>query len=160
MFYFQIIKKKSVRILVKGCIFVANIYDNLINSNVMGEIKSGFDTNEGILYTKPVGDITIDYMLNGIEMLSANKELPKDLKILENALEAKATFQSKDISMLAEKLDIALENFNSIRHAVVHKNHLNTAFAILIGNKIKNHKYTLKVFSSVEAANAWLLMCI
>ena len=45
---------KFLQILVKGCIFVANIYDNLINSNVMGEIKSGFDTKEGILYTKPV----------------------------------------------------------------------------------------------------------
>jgi hypothetical protein len=80
------------------------------------------------------------------------------LKILEDAQEAIATFQTNEINMLAEKLDIALENYSSVRHAVVHKNHLNTAFAILISNKIKNNKYTLKVFSSVKAAKAWLVM--
>ena len=122
----------------------------------MIEHKIGFDPIDGILYTRTSGITTLKHMLEGIERVASNKSLPRKLKILEDAREAKTTFSIKELSILHEKLGHSLGDYVSVRHAVVHNDPKNFALTMLIQKLANNEKYGLQVFSSVEAAKKWL----
>jgi len=117
-----------------------------------------FDPIDGILQTFSSGVTTLEHMLKGIDSLGSNRELPRHLKILEDGRGAHTTFPSKDISILVDRLELALADYLSICHAVVHDDPKNTALAFLINSHMKNEKYTLEVFSTMEAARLWLLL--
>jgi hypothetical protein len=117
-----------------------------------------FDPNDGILYTYSSNVTTLEHMLQGIDGIISNKELPRELKILEDGRGAQVTFPPKDLSILVDKLELALVHYHSICQAVVHDDPKNTALAVLINNHMKNEKYVLEVFSTVEAARHWLLL--
>ena len=124
---------------------------------LMSENKNGFDPNEGILYTLSKGVTNIEDMLTGINSLTSNKLLPRNLKILEDAQDAIATFSAKELNIIIQKLEEVLIVYDSIKHAVVHKNPKNTALSMLIGMRVNNPKYSLATFSTIEAAKEWVL---
>jgi hypothetical protein len=117
-----------------------------------------FDPNDGILYTYSSNVTTLEHMLQGIDGIISNKELPRELKILEDGRGAQVTFPPKDLSILVDKLELALLQYLSLRQAVVHDDPRNTALAVLINRHMKNEKYVLEVFSTIEAARLWLLL--
>jgi hypothetical protein len=117
-----------------------------------------FDPNDGILYTYSSNVTTLEHMLQGIDGIISNKELPRDLKILEDGRGSQVTFPPKDLSILVERLELALIQYRSLRQAVVHDDPRNTALAVLINRLMKNEKYILEVFSTMEAARLWLLL--
>ena len=117
----------------------------------------GFDPSDGVLYTRSADNTNLEDMLRGISSLKSNKTLPRKLKIVEDGRGVLVTFPVKDLVVLAKQLVLALDEYTSIRHAVIHDNPKNTAFAVLIGQQVKHGKYSLQVFSTYEAAREWVI---
>ena len=115
-----------------------------------------YHEEEKILYVTFDGIIDIQDMFSGLKYLEEDPRLPDNLKILENAEKAHVTFNENDIPGLIENLERTIIKFTSVRHAVVHTNPVNTAYAMLGEQLVRKSKYTLKVFSNTEAAKAWL----
>jgi len=124
--------------------------------NNISNVEKRFDEKEGILYIKATGDLKIEYMLNGIELLSNSDFLPRQLKIFEDSRESKAVFSLDELKLITYKLGLLADKYISIRHAVIHLDPINTAYAMLLNENNKNKKYILKVFSTAEAATIWL----
>ncbi|MBK7172696.1 MAG: hypothetical protein IPH84_05580 [Bacteroidales bacterium] len=116
------------------------------------------DTINNILYVTTIGDIDLENMLNGVSYLEQAEDLPRDLKVLEDATSSKAVFKVSDIEIITERLDKVVKKYSSIRHAVVHSDPTNTAYTILASMMIKHPNYSLKVFSTKDAAKHWLTM--
>jgi len=115
-----------------------------------------FDEKENILYTKVSGIVHLEDMFKSAEYLATDRSLPRILRIVEDAREAKVSFSENELHLLARKIEIAADNFISIRHAVIHSCPMNTAFSILISEMIKRENYYLKVFSTMEGAKDWV----
>ena len=123
----------------------------------MTEIETGFDPVKGIIYNKrAAGILHLDDMLEELSLLNNNKTLPRNLKVLEDARDTIVSFSAKEIPILIKKLENVLEDFGSIRHAVVQKEAKNAAYTILVEEFMKNKMYSIKVFSTVHAATIWI----
>jgi hypothetical protein len=123
----------------------------------MKELKCEFDPIKGILYYKRFAGITtLDEIFEEFNQLINTKKLPKNLKILEDGRENQISFSTKDLDLLIGRLEMVVDDFTSIRHAVVYTDIRNKAYTILIGNMIKTSKYCVEVFSTLEAAEMWI----
>ncbi len=120
-------------------------------------INLSFDYQENILNVKPLGSINLVDILNGYENLINNKSLPKELKILVDYRETVINISEDELPFIIEKVEILLENFISIKQAIIHDNPKSTAFAMLISLHIKSEKYRLQIFSTIESAKRWLI---
>ena len=123
----------------------------------MSTHEVGYDPNDGILYIRSADNASLDDMLRGIDSLMSNSSLPRELRILEDGRGIHVTFPASDIAVIVERLCCALDEYSFIRHAVIHDDPKNTAFAVLLGLQVKHEKYTLKVFSTYKAARNWVL---
>ena len=119
-------------------------------------VEHRFNAEKGVLYALVTGKIEFEEMMERAEMLGQRKDLPRDLKILEDAREAIAGFGVSEIKPMLRNMEKHLHNYDSVRHAVVHSNPLNTAFALMADQFRKDKKYRIRVFSTVEAAEKWL----
>lgn len=112
--------------------------------------------NNGILYGISEGKITVQEMLMAIDYCLNNKELPRNLLILEDARLANPEFSPQDLSRIAEKQKKLFPLYQSVRHAVIHNTPENTALAMVFEQKHISPAYKLKVFSTEEGALIWL----
>ena len=111
--------------------------------------------NGFILDVKTNPKVSIDDMLGGLEYLN-NMELPRELRILEDATDAIVSFGINDIELLMKKMYNIAKKYTFIRHAVIHNSPKNTAFTMLMQqNKIASN-YSLEVFSTKKSALKWL----
>ena len=112
--------------------------------------------NNGILYGISEGRITVQEMLEAIDYCLNNKELPRNLLILEDARLANPEFSPQDLSRIAEKQKKLFPLYQSVRHAVIHNTPENTALVMVFEQKHISPAYKLKVFSTEEGALIWL----
>jgi hypothetical protein len=119
-------------------------------------VENVFNEEDGILYVTIKGESDLQDMLNAMEYFATNPKLPRNLKILENATDAKILIKVGDLELIAEKLMIHLRNFDSIRHAVIHTEPMGSAFVIIITKMINHSGYILNEFSTEKAAKIWL----
>lgn len=115
------------------------------------------NSSEEYLYFQSPAELDIDAMYAGIEHIKTSQEYPRDLRILEDATGVESKIKIEDIDAILVKMYDAAENYNSIKHAVVHDKPGNTAIALLFEHYIENSKYDLKVFSTEDAAKKWLV---
>lgn len=108
------------------------------------------------LFVKSKALVSLEDMLNGISYLENDKNLPRDLRILEDASQVEVSFNISDLTLIAEKMKEAAQAYNSIKHAVIHDSPKNTAFAYIVENKQDASNYFLSVFSTEKAALEWL----
>ena len=97
-----------------------------------------FNKSEGILLITVSGTFGINHMFKAIDSFS-NVTLTED-----------------ELHLIIERLKSHLFKFNSIRHAVIHLDPVNTAFASLVAERLSGGNYFLKVFSNEEYALHWL----
>ncbi len=121
-------------------------------------VRKKMDINKSILYVTTIGNVELESMLTGVAYLEQAEGLPKNLKILEDATFAKAVFKLSEIEIITEQLDNVIKKYSSIRHAVIHSDPTNTAYTILASMMIRQPNYSLKVFSTKDAAEHWLSM--
>jgi hypothetical protein len=119
-------------------------------------VENRFDEKEGILYVKISGEVGLQDMFQTMGFLLQGSSLPKDLKILEDARFATVLFNLNDLDIIAEKMQQSLKDFDTVRHAVIHSSPKNSAFTIIISQKVNFNGYLLKEFSSEKSAKAWL----
>jgi hypothetical protein len=119
-------------------------------------IKPINDASGTIIFVKQHGVVTLENMRLGISFLRDNKDLPKNLRILEDSTDVKVTFSIKEIDFLVEALNETTQNFSTVKHAVILNSPVNTVFAMILASKKLVKNYELSVFSSVSAALAWL----
>jgi hypothetical protein len=119
-------------------------------------IEYKFNEIEDTLFITVSGTFGLDHMFKAIDSFAGDNSLPRILKILEDARFSNVTFSEEEIQSLIERLKSHLFQFNSIRHALIHLDPVNTAFAILVSEKLSGDKYILKVFSNEEYALHWL----
>lgn len=119
-------------------------------------VEKRFDPDKNILYVTSKGNIEVEGMMRGIEFIGQEKSLPRNLKILEDATEAKVAYSHSEIEIIMRSLMKAIDHFESLRHAVVLTDPANTAFAILASLMISKPNYSLQVFSTLKAAEHWL----
>jgi len=119
-------------------------------------IEYKFNEIEETLFITVSGTFGIDHMFKAIDSFANDNSLPRNLKILEDARFSNVTFTEEEIQLIIERLKSHLFKFTSIRHAVIHLDPVNTAFAILVGDRLSGEKYILKVFSNEEHALHWL----
>ena len=120
-------------------------------------IEFNFNKSEQILYVECSGEIEIDDMFKYVKKLGNDDTLPRKLLILEDAKKSYVQFTEKQLPELITKLEVILPKYKTIRHAVIHSEPLNTAYAIILDNKVEKENYRLKVFSTVQAARKWLI---
>ena len=108
------------------------------------------------LYFKSPQEVDFKAMLAGIEKIKDDQSLSRDLIILEDARDVKAQLSLEEVDQLLELMSEAANNYNSIKHAVIHNNPESTAIALLFEHRIKNLNYNLKVFYTEKAATQWL----
>ncbi len=119
-------------------------------------VENRFDEKEGILYVKISGEVSLQDMFQAMGFHIQNNHLPKDLKILEDARQAKVLFNISDLDEISYKMKQSLKDFDTVRHAVIHSSPKNSAFTIIISQKVNFNGYLLKEFSSERSAKAWL----
>jgi hypothetical protein len=119
-------------------------------------IEYKFNEIEETLFISVSGTFGIEHMFKAIDSFTEDNSLPRNLKILEDARFSNVTFTEEEIQSVIERLKSHLFKFNSIRHAVIHLDPVNTAFAMLVGDRLSCENYILKVFSNEEYALHWL----
>jgi hypothetical protein len=119
-------------------------------------IEYKFNEIDETLYITVSGTFGINHMFKEIDSFANDNSLPRKLKILEDARNLNVTFTEDEIQLLIERLKSHLFKFDSIRHALVHLDPVNTAFAMLVSERLSGNNYLLKVFSDEEYALHWL----
>ncbi len=119
-------------------------------------IKINYDNKIKVLFVECSGIIEIEDMLEYVNNFGNDNTLPRDLLIFENASKADVKFTANDLPLLLEKLFTVLPNYKTIKHAVIHSDPVNTAFAMIINKETTNNNYKIKVFSTEKAAMDWL----
>jgi len=119
-------------------------------------IEYKFNEIEETLFITVSGTFGINHMFKAIDSFANDNSLPRKLKILENASHSNVTFTEEEIQLIIERLKSHLFKFNSIRHALVHLDPVNTAFTMLVGDRLSGNNYILKVFSNEDYALHWL----
>ncbi len=99
---------------------------------------------------------TLNDMYNGVEFIHNDNSLPRDLRIYEDSRGVKATFNLKDLDQLIKKILEISKSYKSIKHAVVHNKSLYVAFGLFAEKLTSGKIYTMRVFSTPEAAWDWL----
>jgi hypothetical protein len=119
-------------------------------------VEKKLDVSNNILHVKSAGDVQLDGMLRGVEFIEKSTDLPRRLRILEDASTAKVTFNHTEIEIIMKHLEQAAQHYESIRHAIIVSDPKTTAFTMLAAIMINNKNYSMQTFSSKLAAEKWL----
>jgi hypothetical protein len=132
-----------------------NIYQiNFIQN--LPDIYAHYDDQEGLLSMKVSGIVNFEDMTESLRLLCENDKLSRNLRILEDAREARITFTEKQIPELIARIRKVEKKYQSIRHAVIHTDPINTALALLMSRHLGPERYELEVFSTESGARLWL----
>lgn len=119
-------------------------------------ITYDFNESEGILYMKVWGIMSLEEMLTRTDHYRKYLKFTRNLRIFEDARQAKAGFDKDGLMLLSKKLRTVVDEFDAIRHAVLHSDPTATAFAMINSNISNSEKYQMMVFSSEKLARDWL----
>ncbi len=116
----------------------------------------GFNHDDGIFYTAHQGGINYDEMLGNMQAIGSLVRYTKNLKILEDGRGSAPVFTPEELKKLIAQIELHTDIFESVKHAVVHSDPTATAYAHMVGHMNSCRKYSIRVFSTVEAAKFWL----
>lgn len=122
------------------------------------EHRKIFDEVSKMLYVWVNGEITLGGMINLQEDILSENALPSKLKILELGSGDKSKLKTSDIELLLNNMNSKTSSFESVKHAIVEFNPLNTAQSMLAELYADRSHYEIKVFSTESAAKNWLMM--
>lgn len=118
------------------------------------KIKNDFKGD--FLYIKSDALITLDNKINLLESFKDSKSLPRNLRVLDSAVNSKLSFKISGVKELIKKANEAAKNYDSIKYAIVLNNPLYVAYVIFAETISANSKFSNKVFSTLKAAKIWL----
>jgi len=115
-----------------------------------------FDVESGIHTFKMVGKRSISDILEFVDRLVKDDSLTANLKLISDNLDCEIEYDRKYISRLIEANSVLLDKHHSFSHAIVNNKPIEAAMSDMYKNLCDDSRYTVKVFSSIEAARLWL----
>lgn len=119
-------------------------------------ISYHFNKEMQILEVNYIGNVTFEDLMEYGEMMRNNKSFPRELKIITDASSASYQLEPEDIAKLLKALREQVKPFNTVKNAVLHQKPKETAMSFLVENDGPIPNYKHNVFSTREAALAWL----
>jgi hypothetical protein len=117
-----------------------------------------FDDVSKILYVWVHGEANIDGMMLLQNEILSEKHLPTKLKILEFGSREKSKLNNSDVELLLKSMNEKTCIFESVRHAMVQFNMINTSQSMLAELYADRKHCIIKVFSTERSAKNWLMM--
>ena len=114
------------------------------------------DKNGTVIMVKSAKKIGFNEMNNGLMFLENNESLPKRLRIVEDGTGSEASLSIKEIDMLIAKMESLAPKFESIQHAVIHDNPVNTAYGYIVKKRHNTKNYSLRIFATMDGALKWI----
>lgn len=109
-----------------------------------------------ILESRFTGDVYLKEIVDYIISTKKNKSYPRKLKIMTDALQANFVFTVNDLEIIIDENNKSLEKYDSISDAIIIADPKSTALSMLYQRLEKNDKYKFNIFSTEDAAKAWL----
>ena len=116
----------------------------------------GFDENNKIIVATFSGSLNKIEPLKYIESLLAIKNLPENLKILQDFTNTNYDLNVGDLEDIAVQIKKHFERFKSIKVAAIHNKSAETAISIIFAKLLESENLNYLVFSTEEAAIKWL----
>lgn len=115
-----------------------------------------YNEETGLLKVVFADALSIDDFKNYLFEFRELSFLPKKLKILYDFSDCELKLKPQEVKIISEISEQLNSDFESIYSAYIVNKPLETALIILFSNALKNANFCRKVFSTLEAAHAWL----
>lgn len=119
-------------------------------------IHSVFNDTLNILETEFKESVSMQDIIDYLLAFKTNTSYPRKLRTLVDARDASFSFSYKAIKAFNKAKTESLECYNMVASAVVINSPATAAICTMYGMIANNKKYKYKVFSTRDAAIAWL----
>ena len=117
-----------------------------------------FNQSNNYLETKIEGPTNLTEIVELAKNTLGSKSYPRELKVLDDERNAEYLFTTEDLNKIWDAVLENIDNFTSIKHALLADSPKETAITYLFSQMAsKNKKYKLNVFSTPAKAIDWLL---
>lgn len=121
-------------------------------------ITTHFNQSKRYLESKVDGPIHLQEFIDNTHNILRNKSYPKKLRILDDHRNADYLFTPEDIDKILETLLEDIDNYKSVKHAILVNSPKETAYTYLFFLMTDNNKiYKLHIFNEAASAIDWLL---
>ena len=118
-------------------------------------IRIHFNREESTITIVSKGAVSYKEMLEAPNILT-REDIPKNIKILEDASEAEPAFSDDKIPEMIQNLITKSAHLSYVKHAVIQRTPINTAISMMAERELRKSHYHLKTFFSKDAALRWL----
>ena len=116
-----------------------------------------FAEDIGLLHIRYLGDLAIDDISTSFKEAKQDYPLPDDLLVISNFLEAKTNIRYTELHKLIRPTLDVIRSHKSIYDAIITDDPKGMAFTTLFKSLIKKTNVNYKIFSTIEAAQKWLM---
>ena len=116
-----------------------------------------FSEEVGLLHIQYVGNLTADNIIASMKDAKQNYKLPGNLLVISDFRKAETKLKIKELPKLVKPTLEVIRNHKSVYNALIFDRPYGTALLILFMDLIKKSNTEYKVFTTIEAAQEWLL---
>lgn len=116
-----------------------------------------FSEDIGLLHIRYVGILTIEDISASFKEAKRDFPLPKDLLVISNFLDAETNIRYTELHKLIRPTIDVIRSHKSIYDAIITDKPKGMAFSTLFKALIKKSNVNYKIFSTVEAAQEWIM---
>jgi hypothetical protein len=125
-------------------------------ANHRSKFKYQFDKENEILIVDVPKKVDIIAVTDHYKTLESAGIYPQHLKVLLRADDSEFRFRANALSLFTVAAEAAMENYSSVREAIVVSRPMETAVATLF-SEISIRHFEFRVFTTVASARRWLL---
>lgn len=115
-----------------------------------------FNESENVLKIQTEGKISLREAIEMIQQIGKDDSLPRELYMLEFALNADWDVGQEGLPELIRVLKEESTKFSRIRHAVLHLDPVHHAYSSLLNKVFTKGNYTRKILPTEKMARTWL----
>lgn len=116
-----------------------------------------FTEDIGLLHIRYVGILSIEDISASFKEAKRDFPLPEDLLVISNFLDADTNIRYTELHKLIRPTIDVIRSHKSIYDAIITDDPKGMAFSTLFKALIKRSNVNYKIFSTVEAAQEWLM---
>lgn len=115
-----------------------------------------FIKEEGLLYIQNDGVVSYEETKTLFSTVFIDSNLPRHLRVLDNAQNAIFDFNLEGIPDILATFRIHLNEYENIRHAIVHLDPVKKAYTELLQRDFQFENYQVAIFPTESSARQWL----
>jgi hypothetical protein len=113
-------------------------------------------TKEKIYIIDITGDFGIKDLEDFLDYFLTLPDLPKDLKLMYDLQQARATFSLPEIERIFKVADKARIHFSSLKTAILTNSEFETAISMIVKQHSSGKSREREIFSTYDAAMEWI----